>query len=236
MREGSKERRVSKYVNVTAADRIAGYCNHRLSISTSLQAREGRNFKLKSSGPRQNRSKETMTMVDEDYRTMQKPSPLYWYRLTNAFTTPSFALDVVNDGGKASSGTLEMAPSGNFSGQYWRLVPNPDPSSTTYALYTLFLGANKRLDVYGDDKTKPHLADAGRYSGQIWTLKPWGDGTWQLTNQYSGPDLHLDVYSDTKVPFMGDGNHTGQHWTLTAIARVDAGSTAETGPREMTRR
>jgi hypothetical protein len=146
------------------------------------------------------------------------PSPSQWYRFTNNYTGPTLSLDVVNDGGQASSGTLQMANSGNFSGQYWRFIPNPSPSSPTYALYTQFLGPNKRLDVYGDDKTKPHLADAGNYSGQIWTIASWGDGTWRLTNAYSGSGLHLDVYSDTKVPFMGDGDHTGQHWHITPIA------------------
>lgn len=84
----------------------------------------------------------------------------------------------------------------------------------------MFLGVNKRLDVYGDDKTKPHLAEAGYFSGQIWTVSSWGDGTWKFTNEYSGSDLHLDVYSDTKVPFMGDGDHSGQHWIMTKLGNI----------------
>lgn len=147
---------------------------------------------------------------------MAAPKPHQWYRLTNTFTGTSLSLDVVNDGGQASSGTLQMAPSGNFSGQYWQLESSH--SSSKYTLHTQFLGPNKRLDVYGNDKTKPHLADAGNYSGQIWTITAWGDGTFRLTNEYSGSGLHLDVYSDTKVPFLGDGDHSGQHWTFTPIA------------------
>jgi hypothetical protein len=151
---------------------------------------------------------------------MEPLSTSYWYRLTNLYAT-GLALDVVNDAEQSSSGRLKMAPIGNYSGQYWRLVHYPTASSPTYALYTRFLGEQKRLDVYGDNKTKPHLADAGNYSGQIWTIAPWGDSTWRLTNKYSGPDLHLDVYSDTMEPFMGDGDHSGQHWQLTAIAPID---------------
>ncbi|EDR13472.1 carbohydrate-binding module family 13 protein [Laccaria bicolor S238N-H82] len=143
------------------------------------------------------------------------PSPTKWYRLTNLYTGEALSLDVVNDNGPNSSGTLQMAATGNFSGQYWRFQPNPAGSTSTYALFTQFLGEGKRLDVYGDDKTKPHLAAAGNYSGQIWTVTPWGDGTYRLTNSYSGSDLHLDVYSDSKVPFLGDGNHSGQHWRIT---------------------
>jgi len=110
-----------------------------------------------------------------------------------------------------------MGPSGSFSGQYWRLIPFPTSSSPTYALYTNFLGPGKHLDVY---KTTPHLADAGGFTGQIWSVVPWGDGTWQLTNEYSGNGLHLDVYSDTNMPFMGDGDHSGQHWMLTPLTPV----------------
>lgn len=142
------------------------------------------------------------------------PASNVWYQLTNAYTGLAMALDVVNDGGPQSSGTLNMARTGNYSGQMWRFVPYAGRPGTYY-VYSQFLGPSKRLDVYGDDKTKPHLADAGNYSGQIWSVTPWGDRTYRLTNAYSGPDLHLDVYSDTKEPFMGDGNHSGQHWTLT---------------------
>jgi len=158
-----------------------------------------------------------MSMILQASSFMAAPTPSQWYRLTNAFTGPGLSLNVVDDNGTASSGVLQMSPSGNVSSQWWQLTPYPYPSSSTYAFFTLFLGTKKHLDVYGNDATKPHLADAGNYSGQIWTISPWGDGTWQLTNQYSGSGLHLDVYSDTKVPFMGDGDHTGQHWTFTSL-------------------
>lgn len=84
----------------------------------------------------------------------------------------------------------------------------------------MFLGPNRVLDVYGNDKTKPHLATEGNYSGQLWTLDGWGDSTWRLSNAYSGDDLHLGTYLDTHEPFMGDGNHSGQHWTITAIRKI----------------
>ncbi|GFF51463.1 hypothetical protein IFM58399_09072 [Aspergillus lentulus] len=145
--------------------------------------------------------------------------PNTWYRLTNAYLGTSTALDVENDGSDNKEGLLKMAPSADYSGQYWKFVPQP---SGTYKLYTMFLGANRVLDVYGDDKTKPHLATAGNYSGQQWTVESWGDGTWKLSNAYSGPELHLDTYADTHNPFLGDGNHTGQHWTITAIRKSSA--------------
>lgn len=88
---------------------------------------------------------------------------------------PGMALDVLNDGNQQRDGKLQMAAEGNFSGQHWQLRPsktNPE----TYSLCTLWLGANKWLDVYGDDKTRPHLATAGNYSGQQWHVASQGNG------------------------------------------------------------
>ena len=90
-----------------------------------------------------------------------------WYRLTNLYTGQVLSLDVVNDNGTHSSGILQMAATGNYYGEFWRFQHNPVGSTSTYALYTQFLGEGKRLDVYDDDKTKPHLADAGDYSGRF---------------------------------------------------------------------
>ncbi|GFF49903.1 hypothetical protein IFM46972_08915 [Aspergillus udagawae] len=145
------------------------------------------------------------------------PNPNTWYRLTNAYLGTSTALDVENDGSDNREGLLKMAPSGNYSGQYWRFLRLP---SGTFKLYTMFLGENRVLDVYGDIKTKPHLATNGNYSGQEWTVGSWGDGTWKLSNAYSGPGLHLDTYADTHELFLGDGDHTGKHWSITPIESV----------------
>jgi hypothetical protein len=146
---------------------------------------------------------------------MSAPSPSQWYRLTNAYTGADVSLDVVNDNGTASSGTLQMSPSSNASGQCWQLTPYPSASSGTYSLSTLFLGPNKCLDVYINNVT--HLANAVYDSGQIWTISPWGDGTWQLSNQYTGSGMYLDGFSDTDAPLLDGGNHSGQHWTFTAL-------------------
>jgi len=138
-----------------------------------------------------------------------------WYRLTNLWTGDALSLEVVNNNGTHSSGTLQMGASGGYSGQCWRFQPNPAGSTSTYALYTRFLGEGKRLDVYGNDKTTPHLAPAGSYTGQIWTMTSWGDGTYMLTNSYSGSGLHLDVSRGAQQPFLEGGNRFGQHWVIT---------------------
>ncbi|KAH0551454.1 hypothetical protein GP486_007333 [Trichoglossum hirsutum] len=149
-----------------------------------------------------------------------------WYRLTNRYLGTSIALDVINDGLNDTEGLLTMAPSADYSGQYWQLLPQ---SSGTFKLRTMFLGPDRVLDVYENDSAKPHLAIAGNYSGQNWMVERWGDGTWKLSNAYSGLSMHLDTYSDTHEPFLEGGDHTGQHWSITAIEDIPAQLTSVFG-------
>jgi hypothetical protein len=136
----------------------------------------------------------------------------HYYRLTNTFLGTSESLDVIPDG----SHRLRMFTSGNYSGQYWKLV---SLGAGKYSLHTQYLGDDFALDVINDGvNTTPHLAPTGDFSGQSWTLSPWGDGTYKLTNDFTGPEMALDTYGDTHEPFLGSGDHAGQHWHLTAVS------------------
>src|SRR5207237_4661490 len=53
-----------------------------------------------------------------------------------------------------------------------------------------------------------------------WTLTAWGDGTYKLSNDFTGPGKSLNVYSGSNEPFLGPGNYSGQHWTLTSLGLV----------------
>lgn len=154
-----------------------------------------------------------MSLASTTVSAAQNFDTSYYYRLTNDYLGTSQSLDVIPDG----SGHLKMAPTGDYSGQYWKLVYL---GSGKYALRTMYLGDGRSLDVINDgiDKT-PWLAPTGDYSGQYWSLTPWGDGTYSLTNDFTGPTKSLDTYSDTHEPFMDTGDHTGQHWNLTPLTR-----------------
>ncbi|KAH8894739.1 M6 metalloprotease [Thozetella sp. PMI_491] len=143
--------------------------------------------------------------------------PKMWYRLTNTFA--GYALDVINDGGSNTEGLVQMSRIGNFSGQFWQIVPN---GAGTYALRTLFLRASRQLDVYGNDKTKPHLATAGPFSGQIWEIAPWGDGSWHLNNLYGGKDLYLDTMEGGPRVAMNQANigRPTERWNITPIRPI----------------
>jgi M6 family metalloprotease-like protein len=138
----------------------------------------------------------------------------FYYRLTNSFLGAGQSLDVIPDG----SCRLTMAPTGDYSGQFWKLV---DLGGGKYGLRTAYLDDCFSLDVINDGaNTTPWLAATGNYSGQFWTLTPWGDGTYRLTNDFTGPGTSLDTYSDTHQPFLDTGDHSGQHWTLTQLTRI----------------
>ena len=152
--------------------------------------------------------------------------PNVWYKLTNSYCGADNPLDIVNDNGFNSSGLLKMAawaPAGH-SGQHWQFRPHEDHDGT-YKLCTWFLGTSKCMDIYRVDKTKPHLADEGNYSGQKWRIVPWlkngnWDGTYKLWNTYSGDEMFLDTKENSRMPFLRDGNHSGMHWTIEPIRPI----------------
>jgi len=118
--------------------------------------------------------------------------PNIYYRLTNSFNGPSLALDVAN----ATSGELKIATAGDFSGQYWRLVPAPE-NPAKFRLQTLFLGPGRSLDVVNDGaNTKLVLSPTAFVSGQFWTLtKVDPQATFfKLSNDFTGPSKFLDVF------------------------------------------
>lgn len=145
--------------------------------------------------------------------------PKKWYRLKNTYQPATNSLDVINDNGSNSTGLLQMARDGNFSGQHWQIKSNGDG---TYHLRTLFLGPNRQLDVYGNDKLKPVLQNAGFFSGQFWSIKPWGDGTWHLENAYSGQFLYLDTMEGGPKVALNQANagRPTQRWTITPFRDI----------------
>ncbi|MBV8956197.1 MAG: hypothetical protein JO179_18810, partial [Solirubrobacterales bacterium] len=122
---------------------------------------------------------------------------------------------MINDG----SGRIQMAATGDYSGQFWALVPRADAK---YSLHTAFLGDCFSLDVINDGTNDtPWLAPSGDFSGQLWELTPLDDGTYRLTNDFTGPSKALDTYGDSpNAPFLNTGDFSGQHWTLTPLSQI----------------
>jgi hypothetical protein len=96
-------------------------------------------------------------------------------------------------------------------------------TSSLYKICTNQGTSSLCLDVFGDNKTTPHLSDPGNYSGQQWTLIPT-NGAFKLSNQYTGTGFFLDVYSDTKQAFMSTGDFSGQYWNRVEVVAVSSSS------------
>jgi hypothetical protein len=135
------------------------------------------------------------------------------YSLTNNYTGPNgyFGLDVTT----ASDLYLKIS---STPSTLWQFCTAPNPSQ--YNVCTNVTGYNMCLDIVTGKTRQPHLAAPEDNSRQQWTILPWGDGTYQMVNNYSQPDLHLDVYSDTRAGELDTGDHTGQHWTFNKAGDV----------------
>lgn len=141
-----------------------------------------------------------------------------WYRIMNP-AKPGMAIDVVNDGNQQQDGQVQMAAEGNFSGQHWQLRPSRTQPGA-YNLCNMWLGANKCLDVYGNDKTRPHLAAAGNYSGQQWRVERNGNGTWKLSNAYSGPLVLSADAAGGGLALKDPQTSPAMMWTLQPIKPI----------------
>ncbi|KAI1124163.1 hypothetical protein F5Y10DRAFT_36979 [Nemania abortiva] len=143
------------------------------------------------------------------------------YSLTNAYTESGKVLSA--DSPRSSLQMREVvsgaAPSASAQ---WFLTPTT--LSPFYRLHTTSLGEGMSLDVLNDNGTSSvglHMAATGDYSGQYWRFDPWATGGgYRLSNNFTGPAMHLDVYSDTLQAHLASDDHTGQHWTLSPAPAV----------------
>ncbi|KAF2801710.1 uncharacterized protein BDZ99DRAFT_504410 [Mytilinidion resinicola] len=158
----------------------------------------------------------TLSVVCQDLAPLTVDTS-YYYRLTNDLTGPTKALDVLPDG----SGGLAIVDLGPSSGQFWRLTQLTN--GPKYALSTLYLGDALSLDVVNDDgnaSTHVHLDTTRKDSGQYWTLTPAANGSFTLSNDFTGLDRPLGVSIEESKPVLGSNNYSGKHWRLAKISDV----------------
>ena len=77
----------------------------------------------------------------------------YWYRLTTQLQGDGKSLDIINDG---KNNQIQLADTGDFSGQYWAFVPVPPTLYRRYKIITMFTGATC-LTVVNDGKGNNQL-------------------------------------------------------------------------------
>ena len=92
-----------------------------------------------------------------------------YYRLTNAWMGEGRSLDV-----NPEDMTMMMAPSGKYSGQFWKITAQGDG---VFKLSCQWQGDGKVIDVINDGtNNRMALADNAGYSGQYWRIEDAGDG------------------------------------------------------------
>ncbi len=86
------------------------------------------------------------------------------YRLVNSASTDR-SLDIVNDG--KQSANLTLAASGNYSGQYWRVIKNVDGSHW----FISYWQRGKAIDVVNaGNRDELIMNKSDRFSGQLWNF------------------------------------------------------------------
>ncbi|KAK3360625.1 carbohydrate-binding module family 13 protein, partial [Lasiosphaeria hispida] len=138
------------------------------------------------------------------------------YSLTNSYTGPEKLLAISTSDSKTPQ--MLAVPNSPASNAQWFL--RATDYAPFYYLHTIRGGTGKALDVINDNDTSSRhliLANTGLYTGQFWRFDEWPSGgpyAYRLSNNFTGPDMHLDVYSDTLEPHLASDDASGQHWRL----------------------
>ena len=99
--------------------------------------------------------------------------PDTWYRFTLPHR-PGYSLDIINDGHAHEDGKLQIAPTGNYSGQFWQLIPSP---SGRYRMRTMYTGPDMYLTVRDEDNLDPHLTAENGKTETLWHIIPYDNDT-----------------------------------------------------------
>jgi len=135
------------------------------------------------------------------------------YSLTNSLLGPNKAL-----ASAPNNDTLiivDLSSDLSATNQQWYFTSTN--TSSEYRLHTVQKGDFHAVDVYnyiGLGTIGLHFFSTGDYNGQYWTLGSWSDNTTKLSNDFTGPDIHLEVNKDTFEVKLAGGDNAGQHWTL----------------------
>ncbi|MCJ1472482.1 hypothetical protein MMC13_001130 [Lambiella insularis] len=145
-----------------------------------------------------------------------------WYRLTNAQTGLSIALDAVNTGMASTQGPVQMDGVENVYGQYWHIAVQP---SGYFHFSTLYLGERMILDtlpIINNSTPRLNAASIGSTKfGQQWSVSAQGDGSFKFSNDAAGATLFLEVCSNTNELCFDGGDSPAQHWTVAEIEKIN---------------
>ena len=88
-----------------------------------------------------------------------------------------------------------------------------------YRLHTVAKGDQNALDVdnyYGRNSIDMHFYYVQERSGQYWQLSEQSDGSVKISNNFTGPDMFLDIDQTSLKPTLRAGDSSGTRWTLSS--------------------
>jgi hypothetical protein len=155
--------------------------------------------------------------------------PNYWQKITNAGlqseADQSMAGTVLFDQGTGS--VFFQDTNDTIMGQSWQIFPF---NTSFYVLRTQKCGPNGFMNTriapsntQESGFTVPHMRN---YSisddSMLWTISPWGDGTFSFSNAANGTGLNLMLKSDGFMVMMNSSDTTSQNAERFAIKQLSA--------------
>jgi hypothetical protein len=96
-------------------------------------------------------------------------------------------------------------------------------TSGYYRLHTQQKGDFAALDVYnynGKNSLELHMFAVQENTGQFWRLNQQNDGSVKINNQFTGPDIYLDIVPDTLQPTLAAKDGPGQRCTYDLYRKI----------------
>lgn len=138
--------------------------------------------------------------------------PNAYYRLTTKLQGTGMSMEAA-----ALDEDIRLGATGDYSNQYWKVRLE----AGCYRLTTMWMGAEKSLEVANDGKNNDHLtlADTGDYTRQCWKITPQNGEYFRLTTKWQGDGKSLGVSAGSLdvLRLHDTGNFTNQMWKFTRL-------------------
>jgi hypothetical protein len=140
-----------------------------------------------------------------------------WYRFYTGSGAASFYGDMPNN-------TVETGPvfisktDTSVEGQRWQIF---QLNSTAWIFRFQQGGADAYLGTRKDDSIPQTVRGRASDASAYWTIHPWGDDTWYLTNLRDGPEKRLTQMANSNLlemdPATIANERQGQKWKFERI-------------------
>ncbi len=148
-----------------------------------------------------------------------------FYRINNG-SVEGKSLDIINDG---KNNKLQLAKSGKFTGQYWKISTVKKNEMQFFRLTTQWLGETKALTIVEEgDKMTLKMADimdinSDQASKQFWNIESANDqvqdgvNLFTISNEFTGPMVPLTFENNKLELKFKEVSDATQIWEIVII-------------------